>query len=158
MVISCQKLACFRHHTIFTLTKRNSFFVGYVISNFVVWHWISKIFIFSFILLLSFHSFFFFDCKIYLSFVGHWFLSFFLSCPVGWGCKIHRQRLTWVSWIWHLTIWWWGFWNNGTLGNAEHPFIAIAPRSTLTLSGSTWYSPIYGLNRTNSILMMNGIV
>ena len=33
-------------------------------------------------------------------------------------------------------------------GNAEHPIIAIAPRSTLTWSGSTWSGPIYELNRT----------
>ena len=38
--------------------------------------------------------------------------------------------------------------NAGALGNAEYPFIAIAPRSTLAQSGSTWYNPLYGLNRT----------
>ena len=26
----------------------------------------------------------------------------------------------------------------GALGNAEYPFIAIAPKSTLTRNGSTW--------------------
>ena len=31
---------------------------------------------------------------------------------------------------------------------AENPFVAIAPRSTLARSGSTWWGPIYGLNRT----------
>ena len=46
----------------------------------------------------------------------------------------------------------------GALGNAEHPFIAISRRSTLARNGSTWYGPIYGLNRTNSILMLNWIV
>ena len=35
-----------------------------------------------------------------------------------------------------------------TLGNAEHPFIAIAPRSTPARNDSTWKAPIYGLNRT----------
>ena len=40
--------------------------------------------------------------------------------------------------IWHSTIWWWGFSNPGTLGNAEYLFIAIAPRSTVARSGSTW--------------------
>ena len=35
-----------------------------------------------------------------------------------------------------------------SLGNAEYPFIAIALRSILALSGSTWSGPIYGLNRT----------
>ena len=29
------------------------------------------------------------------------------------------------------------------------PFIAIAPRFTMTRSGSTWYGPIYRLSRTN---------
>ena len=33
-------------------------------------------------------------------------------------------------------------------GNEEYLFIAIAPRSTLAWSGSTWYGPIYGSNRT----------
>ena len=28
--------------------------------------------------------------------------------------------------------------NTGALGNTEHPIIAIAPRSSLTRSGSTW--------------------
>ena len=64
---------------------------------------------------------------------------------VSLGRRIHRlhpcrgvrlsQR---VSWIWHKTIWWWGFSNAGALGNAEYLFIAIAPRFTLFWSGSTW--------------------
>ena len=32
--------------------------------------------------------------------------------------------------------------NAGALGNLEYPFIAIAPRSTLTRSDSTWKSRI----------------
>ena len=67
-------------------------------------------------------------------------------CPIGWGCRIHRLLLRrgvrlphqWVSCIWHETIWWWGSSNAGALGNTEYPFIAIARRSTLTRSGSTW--------------------
>ena len=43
-----------------------------------------------------------------------------------------------VSWIWHKAIWWWGSSNAGALGNAEYPFIAIAPKSTLAQSGSIW--------------------
>ena len=30
----------------------------------------------------------------------------------------------------------------------EHPFVAIAPRSTLARNGSAWLGPIYGLNKT----------
>ena len=36
-------------------------------------------------------------------------------------------------------------WN---LGNVEYPFIAKTPSSTLIRSGSTWWDPIYGSNRT----------
>ena len=36
----------------------------------------------------------------------------------------------------------------GYLGNVEYPFIAIATRSTLAQSGSSWFGPIYGSNRT----------
>ena len=41
-----------------------------------------------------------------------------------------------VSWIWHETSRVSS--NCGALGNAEYPFIAIAPRSTLAWSSSTW--------------------
>ena len=41
--------------------------------------------------------------------------------------------------------------NNGDLGNAEYSFIAIAPRSTLILSGKTWQGPFYESNRTNYV-------
>ena len=65
--------------------------------------------------------------------------------PVSWGCKIHRLHLCrWirlperVSWIWHETIWCWGSSNAGALRNAGYLFIAIAPRFTLALRGSTW--------------------
>ena len=65
---------------------------------------------------------------------------------VGWGCRTHRLLLCrgvrtppqQVSWIWHETIWWWRSSNAGALGNAEYPFVAIAPRSTLARRGSTW--------------------
>ena len=94
-----------------------------------------------------------------------------VCCPVGWGCRIHwlllcrlvrpppPQR---VSWIWHKTIWWRGFINAGSLGNAEYLFVAIDLRSTLAQSGSTWLGPIIGSNRTvwhlNCVLMLNWIV
>ena len=71
----------------------------------------------------------------------------FYCSPVGWGCRMHRLHLCMVvgkttpprlSWIWHKPIWWWGSRNAEAFGNAEYSFIAIAPRSTLTRSGSTW--------------------
>ena len=85
-------------------------------------------------------------------------------CPVGWGCRIHRLHLCRgvrppLTSVLDMTL------NNlmvrfqqcWALGNAEYPFIAIAPRSTLAQSGSTWWGPFYGLNRTNSILMLKWI-
>ena len=74
------------------------------------------------------------------------FQTHFVSCPVCWSCRIHwlhlcwgvRPPAQWVSWVWHKTVWWWGPSNAGALGNKEHPFIAIAPRSTLARRGSTW--------------------
>ena len=53
-----------------------------------------------------------------------------------------------VSCIWYETILWWSFCNPGALESAEYPFIDIAPRSTVTQSGSTWKGPINGSNRT----------
>ena len=68
-----------------------------------------------------------------------------LYCPVGWGCRIHLLHLSrgirphqWVSLIWHYTIWWWVSSNVGALGNTEHHFIAIAPRSTLAWRDRAW--------------------
>ena len=91
------------------------------------------------------------------------------TSSVSWGCRIHQPHLCRrvrlpqrVSWIWHYMIWWWGFSNTGALGNVEYLFIAIAPRSTLAWSGSTWYGPIHGSDRTvshlNCVLMLNWIV
>ena len=64
--------------------------------------------------------------------------------PVGRGCRIHRLHLRRgvrphpekVSSIWHKTIWCRDS-NSWDLGNVEYSFIAIAPLSTLSLSGST---------------------
>ena len=50
-------------------------------------------------------------------------------------------------------VWWWGPSNAEALENTEHSFIAIAPSSTMARRGSTGYGSIYGLNRTNGILM-----
>ena len=57
--------------------------------------------------------------------------------PVGWGCRIHRLLCRRVrpplpSSVPDMTLWW-GSSNAWALGNAEYPFIAIAPRSTLAL-------------------------
>ena len=41
-----------------------------------------------------------------------------------------------VQEIWHKTVWWRGPSNGGALRNKEHPFIAIAPRSTLARRSS----------------------
>ena len=76
------------------------------------------------------------------------------SYPVGWGCRIYRLHLCRgvrsppqrVSWIWHLPIWWWVSSNAGVLGNAEYPLLPSLP------------GPIYGLNKTNCILMLNWTV
>ena len=57
-----------------------------------------------------------------------------LFSPVDWVCKTPQR----VSRIYHLTIWWWGSSNAGDLRNADCPFIAIAPMSTLVRSGSIW--------------------
>ena len=43
-----------------------------------------------------------------------------------------------VSYIWPKAIWWWSSSDAGALGNVENPFITIAPRSTISWSGSTW--------------------
>ena len=77
---------------------------------------------------------------------GNPMFSTFVNCPVGLGCRIHRLHLcrrvrtqpTWVSLIWHETSWCWESSDSRALGNAEHPFITIAPRSTLARRGSTW--------------------
>ena len=39
-----------------------------------------------------------------------------------------------------------------------YPFIAIAPRSTLALSGSTWLHSIYGSNKTKQYIYADLIV
>ena len=74
-----------------------------------------------------------------------WPLSSMHSSPVGWVCRIRRLHLCRGAnpcpmslLIWCKTIWWWGSSNAGVLGNTKYPFIVIAPRSTLALSGSTW--------------------
>ena len=64
---------------------------------------------------------------------------------VGLGCRIHRLLLCRgvrcpqrVSLLCYKTNWWWGSRNAEALRNVEYPFIAIAFRSTLVWSGSTW--------------------
>ena len=74
--------------------------------------------------------------------------TLFPFSPVSWrvgGCRIHQQHLcrgikspNECPDIWHSTFWWGGSINVGALRNVEYSFIDIAPRSTLTWSGSTW--------------------
>ena len=47
-----------------------------------------------------------------------------------------------------MTIWWSGPSNAEALRNTVYRFIPIAPKSTLTRSGSIWKGPIVGFNRT----------
>ena len=70
-----------------------------------------------------------------------------VSCGlVGWGCRIHWLHLCRGVRL-PQRVFWYMTRNNlsraGALGNAEYSFIAIAPRSNLAWSGSTWYYPIY---------------
>ena len=63
----------------------------------------------------------------------------------------------------HYTIWWWSSNNAWDLGNAEYPFIAITPRSTLAPSISIWKIPTIGQIelfdfQTYKWLMLNWIV
>ena len=60
-----------------------------------------------------------------------------LICSVLHPMENFRTLPQWLSWIWHLTIWWWGSSYAEALGNMEYP-TAIAPMSTLTRSGSIW--------------------
>ena len=59
-------------------------------------------------------------------------------------CLVFYQDSRWwqdppsTEWILHWTIWCWGSSNDRDLGNVEHPFIAIAPRSILARNSSTW--------------------
>ena len=86
-------------------------------------------------------------------------------CPIGWGCRIHRLHLCRevklppqkVSWIWHQTIWRWGSSNAGALRNAEHPFIAIAPRSILARMVAPDRFLSIGQIEVNSVLTLNWI-
>ena len=73
-------------------------------------------------------------------------LDMYALSPIVNTCRIHRLLFCWgwrpnfqrVSCLWQSTIWWWGSNIAGALGNAKYPFIAIAPKSTQSLSSSTW--------------------
>ena len=74
-------------------------------------------------------------------------LRIYWLCPLsnptfGWGCRIPAASLQ-RSWIPQTSVL---DMIPGALGNAEYPFIVIAPMSTLTRSSSTLYGPIYGSN------------
>ena len=89
-------------------------------------------------------------------------LNLKIAGPVGWGCRLHQLRLGWVvrpcqcvSWIWHLTIWWWGSSDDWALGKAGYLFIAIVSRSTLARSGNILFGPMYGLNKNKLYICGN---
>ena len=89
-----------------------------------------------------------------------------LNCPVGWGCRIHRLHLCrgvkphpqWVSWYdtkqsdskVPVMLGLWGMRSTPSLPSLPGPLWpgVVAPD----------WTPIYGLNRTNGILMLNWIV
>ena len=103
---------------------------------------------------LCVHSFRHFEYLSTLSFYQNNFNTFVLQMTdticslVIWGWKMHLLHLFMqkvrplptqkVPWISHLTLWWCGSSNFGTLGNAEYSFITIAHRFILAPSGSTW--------------------
>ena len=75
--------------------------------------------------------------------------------PVGWGCRKHRLHLCSgvslpqrVSWLFHETIWYWGFSNATAFGKVVETFITITLRSILPQRNRAWLGPINGPNRT----------
>ena len=97
---------------------------------------------------------------------SHLFKLFNFHCPVGWGCRIHRlhlcrgvrphpQRVSWYD-------------TKQSDGEVPAMLELWGMRSTSSLPllpGSLWPSmvapdkgPIYGLNRTNGMLMLNWII
>ena len=55
---------------------------------------------------------------------------------LSWFMTTDNPFLLWISRLNRNWVWWSSI--LGDLGNVEYLFIAIAPRSTLTKSGSTW--------------------
>ena len=99
--------------------------------------------------------------NIYTTNTNIWFSQLWLQNTAT--SSLHRgetppPRHQWVSWIWYKSIWCRVFSNPGALGNAEYPFIAIAPWMSLTRIWSTWLDPIFWSNRTvwclNRVLML----
>ena len=66
--------------------------------------------------------------------------------PINWSNRTRARGIT-LNCIWR-----WGS-SPGTLGDVKYPFIAITPRSTLTLSSSTCQSSMVKLN-SNDLLDM----
>ena len=87
-------------------------------------------------------------------------------CPVDGGCRIHRLLLCGevrpsperLCCIWNQKIWWWVSCDAEALGNAE----PLHCHCSQVHSDPEWYHmigrSIYGLYRTNCILMVNWIV
>ena len=74
---------------------------------------------------------------------------------------IRASGTTWWWW-WYIYIYIYIYCPVGCdvcdLGNVDHSFITIAPRSTLAWNASTWEGPINGSNRTKCILVLNWIL
>ena len=91
--------------------------------------------------------------------------TFIKPCPVTWVYRMHRlygcKRVRPPN---ECPVYYTeqshgeGSSNAGALGNAEHPFTSIAPRSTLGQISSAWEGHIYGQNRTKCRLIQNWIV
>ena len=76
-------------------------------------------------------------------------------CPVSWGCGIHRLLLCRgvrpppqrVSWLWYLTIWWWGSVMLELWGMPSTPKLPLLPGPLWPKVVAADKGSIYGSNR-----------
>ena len=73
---------------------------------------------------------------VYISIFIMWVYNRLIYAPVAFQDTSSTRRIKLRLFIdyfltWHQTIRWWSSGNAGALGNAEYPFIAISPRSTI---------------------------
>ena len=80
------------------------------------------------------------------------------NCPVGWGCRIHQLQLCWGVRL----PFQWVSWYDTKQSDGEVPVLLglWGMRSTPSLPSvvAADKGPIYGLNRTNGILLLSWIV